>query len=79
MSLGPRTCGHVSTSTILLATSTDTSGKGETMRKPLVSDTYIALLDIKAVIRQWQDLDKADSSAVTEIERILRQLKERQS
>ena len=35
---------------------------------------YIALLDIKAIIRKWQDLDLSDDHALIEIREILERL-----
>jgi polyhydroxyalkanoate synthesis regulator protein len=40
----------------------------------MVTKQYIALLDIKAIIRKWQDLDVSDAQALKDIEAILRQL-----
>lgn len=31
---------------------------------------YIAMLDIKAIVRKWQDLDISDRKALAEIEKI---------
>lgn len=36
---------------------------------------YLALLDIKAVLRKWQDLDVSDTAAVEQIRMILAYLK----
>ena len=36
----------------------------------LPSKTYVALLDIKAVIRKWQNLELSDRKAMDEINRI---------
>ena len=40
----------------------------------LPSKNYIALLDIKAIIRKWQDLDLSDDHALIEIREILERL-----
>ena len=39
------------------------------MREP--SKAYVAVLDIKAIIRQWQDRDVTDVQALTRIQAIL--------
>lgn len=37
--------------------------------KPL-SKTYLAMLDIKNVVRRWQDVDISDDQAIYEIRKI---------
>lgn len=41
----------------------------QTIKEP--SKQYLALLDIKAVIRKWQDIDFSDTAALKEIERVI--------
>ena len=44
------------------------------MRETIPSKQYIALLDIKDVLRSWQDLDIPDTIALFRIDRVLTEL-----